>query len=754
MKIKTSLAIMLTSVCALALEVVLPDSPTTFERTAAEELVLHLKDVYGGDVSLISEKDAKGSIAIYIGDTALAKTNGIDCAKMGNEEWHLKSLDDKRLVAAGGSPRGVIYSAYELLERLYGVMWLDEHFTVFPKERLDKWPEIGVGGRPDFKIREIHANYAKDYMARWMYKVRNRVNLINEENVGGGSLKVLKRYGITKIYGRPRECHTYYAYTNDLPAEDDDCFSMNAKGQRVRSTSPSGPGQICFSNPKTLDRFEKKLREFIALDRQENPDNPPFVYEVSANDNKSECQCKGCRELVKKYGTYSGAVVYFTNALAERIEKDYPEIMLQMFAYHTATKPPKGITARSNVFVRLAQLSAEWGGHRDSMRSLSHPINMESLEEFNAWTKIATVSIWDYWITYCGASEGICYETISDNLKLYHSRGIENVFVEHEQPMIVPFHPLRNWLGHQLMNDSGKDIDALRDRFIAAYYGEKAAPFMTAILELMLSGQRQITKNLCKLSFSGRPDYSREYFASYDVLIEKALAVTDNPEFRKHIIMLRLQLGFAKLKALKSEASSDFKAFIAQMRGDYTMLVPELGGSSEMVNALAMYENIDGEIPMPAEIDGYKVVHQITWRERVDYVPVRRLFNDPDAAGGRTQKAEDQNSGYSGCSFGYYVPKTKKFVQQIDPLPIEKIAQDGKYHYYKIGKVTLDETGFFHAHRSWTDQWYTDHLFIPGGDNDYIAYISLKCTGPAYVKGSQDKTSAIWTDRVLLVREK
>ena len=60
----------------------------------------------------------------------------------------------------------------------------------------------------------------------------------------------------------------------------------------------------------------------------------------------------------------------------------------------------------------------------------------------------------------------------------------------------------------------------------------------------------------------------------------------------------------------------------------------------------------------------------------------------------------------------------------------------------------------FHAHRSWTDQWFTEHLYVPGGDNDYIAYISLKAVGPAYVKDSKEKTSAIWSDRVLLVREK
>ncbi|MBO4344138.1 MAG: hypothetical protein J5833_00185, partial [Victivallales bacterium] len=109
-KVANSLCMfLLSSFCAMALEIVLPESPTTFERTAAEELALHLKDVYGGDVPQISEKAATGGIAIYVGNTALAKANGMD-GGMGNEDWRVKSLDGKRLIAVGGSPRGVIYS--------------------------------------------------------------------------------------------------------------------------------------------------------------------------------------------------------------------------------------------------------------------------------------------------------------------------------------------------------------------------------------------------------------------------------------------------------------------------------------------------------------------------------------------------------------------------------------------------------------------------------------------------------------------
>ena len=50
MQIKTFVALLVASFCAMALEIVLPELPTMFEQTAAEELSLHLKDVYGGVV--------------------------------------------------------------------------------------------------------------------------------------------------------------------------------------------------------------------------------------------------------------------------------------------------------------------------------------------------------------------------------------------------------------------------------------------------------------------------------------------------------------------------------------------------------------------------------------------------------------------------------------------------------------------------------------------------------------------------------
>ncbi|MBO4344645.1 MAG: DUF4838 domain-containing protein, partial [Victivallales bacterium] len=412
-----------------------------------------------------------------------------------------------------------------------------------------------------------------------------------------------------------------------------------------------------------------------------------------------------------------------------------------------------GISARPNVLVRVAQLGTEWtGSYRQSLRSLHHQDNAKALAELNAWSKVATVSIWDYWITYRGAAPGLCLSAIDDNLPIYKEKGIESFFVEHEYPMENLFYPLRAWVGFRKINRTDENLGELTRKFLNGYYGEKAAPYMAAILGRMQEEQEKVAGDLCKLSAWARPDLSKRNFDFYDEQIAKALAAAENDDCRKHVIKERLAIDHAKLKILKGAAAADMKPFLARMLDDCNLLTADWGGSG-IPNTVKMYEDIGVDIPMPAEIDGYKVIHQITWKDALDYVPLRVPCSDPDAAGGHAIKADDKETGYSGFCFGYYIENAEKFVQEINNFPKEKIPQDEKYHYYKVGKVTLEESGYFHSHTSWTAQWFTDHLIVPGGDNDYIAYISLKAVGPNYVKGSK-QSSAIWSDRVLLVREK
>ena len=739
----------------LSMEIVLPKAASVFERTAAEELQTHLEMAYGEKPSVVEEGASGKGLRVYVGGTELALANGFDSNAMGQEEWVLKAVDSTTLIATGGAPRGVIYGAYELLERLYGVMWLDDVTTYVPKSSLSEWPSgLDLRGRPDFALRGVY-NYWNDRpRQRQLFFARNRQNFFHGEEDDWSKMRHLEKYGLFKVFGRPAPCHTYYHYTKDIQPEDEDCLSMNGNGRRDRPTSSSGPGQICLSNPKTLALFERKLRGFIEADRAEKPLYPPYIYEVSANDNAAECQCEGCRALCKRYGTYAGAVLDFTNRLGERIEKDYPEILLQMFAYHNATEPPKGIRGRRNVIVRLAQLGHEYSGHRDSSRLLTHPNNAQALAEYKGWIACAdNVSIWDYWTNFGNSGMVMFYDVISENLKLYHEGNVRNVFVEHEQQMVAPFYPLRNWLARRFMNDSGLNLEAETDRFMNAYYGEKAAVHMKALLGLIVREQDRNTAPMGFVSVAQRKEFTREFFAECDRRIAAALAAAESDDAMRHIVKERVVVHYANFQRFRKEASDNLDDYIAGIRKDIlTAAVPWM----PPVPNNYISRNIDlilescVDIPKIAEVDGRKVVHQIAWTDRMQHSKRPTLVKMDDALGGKTQRCRDYK--YSGCEFGYYLPETEQLVHK-HVLSMEQLHQDGKFHFYKVGKVTLARGGFFFVHRSWETQWYTDHLLDPDGDNTYTAYISLKVTGPAYVKGSTDKESCVYSDCVVLVKE-
>ena len=71
------------------------------------------------------------------------------------------------------------------------------------------------------------------------FLVRNKMN---------AQIYIPEELGGCEPHGSPGGCHTFHAYTTkDWP---DEWFALNKNGQRVRSTSGSGPSQICLTNPE------------------------------------------------------------------------------------------------------------------------------------------------------------------------------------------------------------------------------------------------------------------------------------------------------------------------------------------------------------------------------------------------------------------------------------------------------------------------------------------------------------------------
>jgi len=259
--------------------VILPDRPTGQESEAAAELSSHLEKATGKNVRVIPESTRAGGQKIYLGNTRFAGEKGMVPDQFEAEEWQMKAFGDS-LVITGGCPRGTLYGVLEFLEQELGIVFADETFTCIPKHPDYRWDgNLSRRGKPAFPFRGIYSYFTNDPAPRVKFMLRNRLNLFCDEKIS----PLMRQWGISPVFGSPRFCHTFYDYTKDLPESDLDCFSLSAAGIRIRAVNPSGPGQICYTNPKTKRIFLRKLLEYIKSDRENaGTEKPPVIYTVEA----------------------------------------------------------------------------------------------------------------------------------------------------------------------------------------------------------------------------------------------------------------------------------------------------------------------------------------------------------------------------------------------------------------------------------------------------------------------------------------
>lgn len=745
-------AFILAEACTLsAVTVVLPDAPTPQEKTAAKELVFHLNRIYGIKTRTVSEKaPGKDNKFIYVGKTRLAAKEKIDTSKFAAEEHFVKAVDGKRLIVTGEAKRGVIYGAFELLEKYYGVLWLDDEFIVTPKKKMADWPKtLLLKGKPDFQIRCFHTYWSAHATKRLLTAFRNRQNFMHDHRI----TELFNNYGIERIYGSPRTCHTYYDYSKDWGKEDEVCFSLDPKGRRVRSISAGGPGQICWTNPRTVQLFSKKLRQFILEDQKKFGKPYPWLYEVSDNDNGYRCHCKNCLAMAKKYKGYCGIVIDFTNKLARTIAKEFPYVRIQMMAYKDVRDVPQGIKADKNVWIRVCI-------PRDTVRPLEHPNNKAVAEIFRKYGKIGTVSIWDWWIMYYDTMMGVFHDAIPSVLRLYKSMGVASILVELEGPMETPFYQLRLWLGRRFMVNAQLDLEQETTRFMEAYYGKKAAPVMKELLKYMIKRESEIKAKLNDLAPRQRGDLDEAFFRKTNELVEKALRLADTPMYKKHVRKERFVLDYANVRRNRTNVFFDTKVFSTRMKSDFELHVPLYLKGVQLTkyrsNVDASLTGLTAKIPAVKLPAGYEAVIDLPWPRLNEFRRSKRV-DMADAAGGKAIYMADIPKYGGSVRMGFYNATTPKHSRSL-VLPKEKIPQDEKFHLYHIGKITLGPQGYFWAHPTWNiqipaNQFYNPH--DPSGKkvNDYELFMSVKAEGPNYVKGSK-KVSALAIDRIILARKK
>lgn len=740
------------------------------EAYAAGELAVYLSKITGATVSVVPENQpVTARHKIFVGGTDLAARHKIDAAQLDGEEWIIRTVEPD-LMIVGGRPRGTLYGVYAFLERELGCHWLDHNTEVVPRIPELRLEKLDRRGKPAFWFRSIYTTFEADPAQQAAFSARN---MANSPSPGGLTAK----HGFEERYGAPGGCHTFAAYAQNFPADRPEYLSMNAQGKRIGAQDGSGPGGICLMHPEVRKLVLANLRAYIAKDRENAAKNhrpPPRVYDISQNDNHWMCQCPDCKAMSQREGSESGPVVDFINAIADGIRPEYPDVYVMTFAYSITEKPPKTLKARDNVIIRIAELNAEWGRESDLFHPVTHPVNKTQLERLLGWSKIAKhIAEWDYWIQY---SPNDAFPTpyapiscLQADLETFHRHGVSNVFVECESPATTSFFALKCWLGYQLMQDPYRPAEPLIQTFMNGYYGAAGAK-MREYLKHMEDAVAAVDENLSGMKCYARPYLTLPFYLTCQRLLDEAETLcAGDAKSLLHVRRERVPVdaGLCHMwddltRNLPAERKPPWdRKFLLDRYETYRLEQLDASWSAASVSRIKselseeMARLRAAELPLPEQFGNLAPgsYRDFTWPSFRASGDRTRVTADPGAAGGKALQytGESPHDHDRPLGFGVYDGPRRVFGPSVT-LQGSDVPQDENYHWYKVGRFAVTDGTRLWAHWTWLLSVPLDQVYDPAEQNhERDIWVSLKLTGPAYVKDSK-QPNAVFLDRVIVVK--
>jgi len=447
--------------------IVIPATPTPVEKTAADELKLHLDKITGAKFKIVTETASKDKPRLLVGNTAAARelVPDFDPKTATYDSIILKTVGND-LILAGHPRRGSLYAVYTFLEDAVGVRWWTSEETFIPRKPTLPLPMLNVRYAPKLRFRESY--YLDSFNA--LFKTRLKGNFSSRTRYMLEPMEMIsEEYGgnhrLIHFKGRNSAYHSFYElippakYFKDHP----EWFS-EIKGERTHKEA-----QLCLTN----EEMRKELvRNALTLLRD---DPTADIIQVSQNDSHGRCECKDCLAIETEeggIGTASGPLLRFVNRVAEDIEKEFPNVYVDTFAYLYTRKAPAKTRPRHNVLIRLCDIEC----------SFLHPLegskeNTAFVKDLEAWSRIAggNVFAWDYvtnFSSYMLPHPNL--RVLGRNIRTFVKYGAAGLFEQGDALCNAgDFVRLRHWVISHLLWNPDLDEDKLTDEFLTGYYGEQ-----------------------------------------------------------------------------------------------------------------------------------------------------------------------------------------------------------------------------------------------------------------------------------------
>lgn len=382
-------------------------------------------------------------------------------------------IDGSDVYIAGGCGRAVIYGAYEFLERFCGWGFYTPEIETEPIGTVNL-EDTEYYFNPPWDYRMVLA--PKGSFAESHFRKRRL-------NANWGTVSAPDEFGGTVTFATQQNCHTFRDLIpeEDYFAEHPEYFAMNEQGERVLDKTCGT--QPCLSHPKVFDIVLENLKKDLRA-------HPTARFaSVSQNDGGCFCHCDACRKVNEEEQTDGGTIYRFVNRIAEAIEEEFPNVLIDTLPYNYSTKPPVKTVMRDNVSICLCLMVA---CREHSIADESCPYNEKVRKYLADWSKICKyLRIWDYNANF--NNYPICvpnFKLLYQNVKYLRKFSVKGIMFQgaHSTMPDIEFSALWSYLESKLAwNPDMSYVQYLNcvKEFLYAYYGG-AAPFIYDYLMLLM----------------------------------------------------------------------------------------------------------------------------------------------------------------------------------------------------------------------------------------------------------------------------
>lgn len=542
--------------------VIAPGAPPAVQR-AANELQHFLEQMSGARLPIATRPAAR---MVLVGPSPALDQLRLSTPQLGPEAFLLRT-HGPHLVILGGGPRGSMYGVSTFLESL-GCRWYTATLSRIPHR-----PSISVGPlderhQPAFEYREPFYTEAND--RDWA--ARNRMNgfHLNLDASTGGKLEYFPFV------------HSFYQLVDPKLhfAAHPEYFAL-IDGRRRDSHA-----QLCLTNPDALRIAIDSVERWIA----EHPD--ATILSVSQNDGYGWCECDNCRRVeAEEGGAHSGPVLRFVNAVAEAIEKQHPEKLIDTLAYAYTEAPPTKVRPRSNVRIRLCRYSA-----CEAHPLGQCPLNGYFLKNLQDWARLSRqLYVWHYNTNFSHYLAPFPdFDSLAADLPLYRDNGVVGLFMQGSRSRGGRSEnaALRAWIIARLLWNPSVNVPALIREFHEAYFQESAAP-MLEYFDLMQSQVRR-GQHLWIYSRTDGPHLSDDFLAQAEPLLTRAASLAKSEDVRERVRDARRPIDYIRLMRAKTFSVADGQyrpAALDTLLARWTSFVAQL--KADGITNLTEVENVD-----------------------------------------------------------------------------------------------------------------------------------------------------------------